>query len=246
MRSHWIAGVSAVLLLVAACANSDFAATGAKKKTANEKNPGLDGKGEPGDPTSTTNPTNEEIQTQTTPTGTTGTITTDDGVIAPQVCNQASIQFISAGQNCAPHAAAYAADDAKSTQLACCPLPTRDILGKDPPQARPGQCNTDEIITGITAERTYNCTKINTVKYKLGPVTPSCYVGDGASGGNGVSGCGAPGPTMTAMTARYGSDACLGFPFGSLIVRNTGKYCRDISAVLLMDLSNNPIPMYKE
>lgn len=172
--------------------------------------------------------------------------TEDETIHAPESCTTATIKFAPAGgAKCPAHYAAYTADDSKSYVIGCCPLPARDILGKNDPVLRGQKCNVDEVATGADASGLY-CTKINTKRYKLGTVQQSCYVGDGASGGQSATPCGAPSATLSAMVASFGSDACIGSPYGSLIVARTSKYCRDVyGSQLFYKDDDSPVKMFK-
>ena len=154
------------------------------------------------------------------------------GVQKPVACNSSNIKFIGGGSSetsCPKNYAAFSADDARSPRFGCCPLPARDILSGDPPATRLNNCAADEIVTGVSGN-SLSCTRINTKRYRLGSTTPTCYNGSGASGGDGAASCGAPTATLQALVQPFGSDACLGFPWGSLMVRWSGKECRDVSA----------------
>jgi len=165
----------------------------------------------------------------------------------PQLCSAANIFFANEGLQCPKNYAAFSADDGNSARLGCCPLPAADMLdGGATPAQRQGQCGPDEVATGVVSGRMLWCSKINTQIYKIGPMARSCYNGSGASGGSGSSKCSAPGQTLQALTAKFGSDACLGYPYGSLIVKNTGKDCKDISGVTITKVDGSPVQMYSE
>lgn len=166
----------------------------------------------------------------------------DETILKPQQCTTANIKFAVGTVNCPKYYAAYTIDDGKQPNLGCCPLPIKDILGKEP--GTPKQtCAGDEVATG-TAGGSLVCTKINTAKYKLAPAKTTCYVGSGASGGSGAGPCGAPNVTLQALVSTMGSDACIGSPFGSLITSYTGKNCGDTAAAQLLYVKDGqPVPM---
>ena len=131
-----------------------------------------------------------------------------------------------------------------TASLGCCPLPARDILAKGDAVLRGAQCGPDEVATGANGN-SLMCSKINTAKYRLGPAQTSCYVGSGVSGSSGSANCGLPSATLQAMSSAFGSDGCIGSPFGSLIVARTGKNCGDVQAAQLFFSQNNqPVPMF--
>jgi hypothetical protein len=178
-----------------------------------------------------------------------GGLSEDNSVvdIRPQLCTAANIFFAGEGTQCPKNYAAFSADDGNSARFGCCPLPSGDMLMANATAAqRQGQCGPDEVATGVVSGRMIWCSKINTQVYKIGPVTKSCYNGSGSSGGSGSSKCTAPGQTLNALTSKFGSDACLGYPFGSLMVKNSGKDCKDISAVAITKLNGSPVQMYNE
>lgn len=173
--------------------------------------------------------------------------TEDETIHKPAVCSTTTIKFAPTGteSKCPAHYAAYTADDSREYKIACCPLPARDILSESEPVERGQRCESNEIATGASASGLI-CTKINTKRYKLDSARASCYVGDGASGGQNATPCGTPSATLQAMVATFGSDACIGNPFGSLIVGRTGKYCRDVtSSQLQYKDSGAAVKMFK-
>lgn len=168
----------------------------------------------------------------------------DETILKPQQCSTANIKYAQNGtENCPEDFAAYAVDDDKHPRLACCPLPVRDILLKNTVGTPRGTCGPDQIGTGV-ANGVLVCSKINTAKYKLGQAAVNCYVGHGASGSSGAGPCGAPNVTLQAMVSVFGTDACLGQPFGALITSWTGKNCGDTtSRQLFYAKDNQPVPM---
>lgn len=222
------------LILAQACTHSDFSGQ-ANKGHTDEQNPPQGGSKMESEP-----PPGPETSSPDT-----GTITsTDASAFQPKVCDATSIFFARAGQKCPANYAAYTADDGSSALLGCCPLPAGDILLSQEPVARSSNCQADEVATGVVSGRTLYCSKIDTTKYKLSSPAKTCYNGSGASGGDGSSKCGGPSATLKALVAKFGSDACMGFPYGSLIVRNSGKDCGDISAAVLTKVDGTPLQMF--
>lgn len=170
-------------------------------------------------------------------------VDTEDGTIIPKECVIGAIEFAAGVTKCPEDYAAYAIDDADTAHLACCPLPAEDILLRGATKQISRTCPANFVATGVTGNQ-LECTQINTQKYQLAPAQV-CYYGSGDSGGDGSSSCGATPGTIQAMTTRFGSDSCIGFPFGSLITRYEDKYCRDMSAVELLTIQGQKIPMYK-
>lgn len=161
-------------------------------------------------------------------------------------CITANVKFTPGdGASCPKHYAAFTADDGSSPNFGCCPLPAKDILSKEPAQNRGTNCLTDEIITGVNGGSVM-CTKINTKRYKLAASSNTCYAGSGASGGSGSAACGVPNATFQALIAKFGSDACIGQPYGSLIVSRTGKNCTDVrSSELQYKTDGQSVKMYE-
>jgi hypothetical protein len=170
------------------------------------------------------------------------------GSAAPLECTSANVKFAAApGKECPANYAAYTADDARSPMFGCCPLPANDILDAAAATPRAGKCAADEVVTGVGAGgNQVLCRKINTTKYKLATTQTTCYAGHGAAGGDGAGECGTPPATFQALTAVFGIDACIGAPFGSLIVARTGSACGDVKSAQLLDLATGQaITMYK-
>jgi hypothetical protein len=162
----------------------------------------------------------------------------DEGCIAvhaPQICTTASLTHAVGAADCGPNKAVFMMDDGTGPNFICCPLPASDILSGNPPQVRAGQCGPGEVITGASSPFTFRCTAINTNRYKLGAAKQPCYFGSGASGSQGVAKCqGHPASFSVLQQNLFGSDGCTGFPFGSLFIRQSSKYCKDMLAVQLL------------
>lgn len=185
----------------------------------------------------------------TTPAGSTPVPTVAPGLppIAAIECNATTIKWAGESSACPTNYAAFAIDDAKSTSIACCPLPATDILINDVPVARPSSCNPDEIAIGGSAGGGLLCQKLNINRYVMLLPQATCYYGSGAAGGSGSASCGAPPATIQAMTARFGSDSCLPVPFGALVTAhgNNGNCSSSRANVLIFRDTGLPVPMFK-
>lgn len=263
-----------LILILVGCTESDFSGAAAKRDRDTGKNrpdqvdsssddEGGDEDVNDGDDNDVGGPNDGKIGTDSDNDGEDGTEGDDDkGAIdgpdagieidedekthKPKACIVENVKFTPGdGANCPAHYAAYTADDGKSPNFGCCPLPAKDILSKDPPQVRGTNCLTNEVITGVSGG-SVSCTKINTKRYKLDVSRKTCYAGSGASGGGGTGACGVPNATFQALISRFGSDACIGQPYGSLIVGRTGKNCADVTSAQLKYVDNDqPVKMYE-
>lgn len=227
-----------VCLGLSGCSNPDFSGgSGAKyiKKTDKPKiptdpsNPGGPG---PGDGTPA-NPNGLEVDSN------------GNALIVPKSCDINSISFVQNEGRCADGSAAYAIDDNKAVYIACCPLPASDILATGAVATTRATCFSGEIAVGASGGGLM-CMPINSARYKLAPPKLPCYLGSGAAGGIGSAKCGAPTATIQAMTAKFGTDACVPQPFGSLVTARTGKNCVDtLGAELLFKDTGLPVTMFK-
>jgi len=152
-------------------------------------------------------------------------------VHAPVTCTTATLTHAVGAMDCGANKAVYMMDDGTGPNFICCTLPANDILSPLPPTVRYGQCAANEVITGATGAFSFRCTEINTARYSLGAAQKPCYFGSGASGSQGVSSCGAHPASFSVLQQNlFGSDGCSGFPYGSLFVKQTSKYCKDMLA----------------
>ena len=143
-------------------------------------------------------------------------------------------------QACPANSVAYAADDARpqNHKIACCALPTPDILDESSsPVVRSGDCDANEVMVGAGGGPAILCQKINTVLYKLGTATSACYYGHGASGSSGSGACGAPNKMLKAIGGSFGSDGCVANP-GSVITGYRGKSCGGVSTRTLLRVAD--------
>jgi hypothetical protein len=163
--------------------------------------------------------------------------TIDEGCVSaqkPQPCTVATLKHVTGAADCGANQAVYMMDDGGGPNFICCPLPATDIL-KGAPTVRAGQCAANEVIVGAVGPFSFKCQAINTVRYKLGPAQASCYFGSGAAGGGGVASCQSHPASFSVLQQNlFGSDGCSGFPYGSLFVRQTSKYCKDMHAARLL------------
>jgi hypothetical protein len=160
-------------------------------------------------------------------------------------------------QTCPAGYAAFAIDDPasevkNSIALACCPLPKSDILSASNVK-REKECGADEVATGCFPtggsfhDAKFICSAINTTKYKLDSEKTTCYLGSGAAGRGGAASCHTPPETVSALIGRapFGSDACVGSPYGALITKKTGKNCSNMKGRLLRYRdTNQPVVMF--
>lgn len=165
-------------------------------------------------------------------------------ILDAKICDSSNIKIISGTGTCDAHSAAYAADDARTATIACCPLPSQNMLKPGTKPGSGGGCQAGDVIVGLSGGAAV-CATINTAAFKLGPKQTTCYAGSGASGGKGASSCSAPAGTATAMTATFGSDSCLPTPFGGLITYIGGKNCANISFRSVTKSDGSPVQMYK-
>jgi hypothetical protein len=163
----------------------------------------------------------------------------------PLTCTTASMTHAVGSKDCGAHQAVYMMDDGVGPNFICCPLPADDILESAPAQIRWGQCSANEVITGAVAQYTFNCTAINTKRYTLASPKKPCYFGSGASGGQSVAKCPSHPTSFSVLQKSYfGSDGCSGYPYGSLFVRQTSKYCKEMLTVQLLynGITGDPPP----
>jgi hypothetical protein len=243
-----------ILLVLAACSGTNFSSDTGGKKSADKGD--ADGDDSDGGPDSDSDAGDSDADGSDSDTEDGGIDSDDSGaddddiiigdenVVEPKECTSANIAVVpGTATNCPAHFAAYAADDADNPKLTCCPLPVKNILKSDPAQARQ-TCLSDEVATGVSGG-SLMCTKINTDKYRLGPAVRSCYIGSGSSGSSGAGTCTVPPGTMAAMNQFFGSDACVGMPYGALIVSWTGDDCGDVQSAQLFDnATSQPIIMH--
>ena len=163
----------------------------------------------------------------------------------PQVCSlQANTIRFARNSQCPMGSAAYAADDSDAAKFACCPVPIRDMLVGQPVLAS-NTCPVGSVVVGAQNNQLW-CRQLNPQYARPTQAQPTCYYGSGASGGDGSRGCGAPPLTIQAMTTQFGSDACLPFPFGGLIVGRRGDDCTDVIFVNIMDpRTGQPLQMFR-
>jgi hypothetical protein len=155
----------------------------------------------------------------------------------PETCSvDTMVHMVGSGtQDCPADYAAFMMDDGHGPNFICCPLPATDILVDEPPVDRATTCEKNEVITGFRGQYSYRCTSINGDRYQLGALQDPCYFGSGASGGSGVSGCASHPHTWDVLQqSLFGSDGCSGYPYGSLFVSQTDKYCEDMRTVQVL------------
>ncbi|MDD4295042.1 MAG: hypothetical protein PHP69_05980 [Candidatus Omnitrophica bacterium] len=176
----------------------------------------------------------------------------------PVICNSSNIVIIdsrSGNVSCPDGYAGFAIDDTTYSSpyyiaMACCPLPDPSILtGSE--KYRDSSCSSNEVATGCYNGRNgkFKCRQIDTTKYTLGSKKTTCYLGHGASGSSGTGQCHTPNQTIRAIIGRspFGSDACVGNPYGGIIVEKTYKNCGDMKARAIYDKSTGqPIEMFPE
>ena len=143
--------------------------------------------------------------------------------------------------------AAYGVDDPAGIQgpgkvikatLVCCPLPKKDILTEQHVFVTE-ECPENHVATGskvpVPGRETtkyLRCTKINTARYQLGTTLPSKYWGRGHAGWHGSQKVRReliPAGLRHAMGRqaidKWDIDGCVGYPWGSLFVKKSSKYC---------------------
>lgn len=145
----------------------------------------------------------------------------------------------------------------------CCRLPYPDILTDHHVYNVMEECPEGYVATGGgVAERcgsfcTMRCTKINTAKYKLGPERSALYwtrkwsaVAWGGGSALKIDWEDIPVAIRNAVgrtsAMRSDVDGCIGFPFGSLLVRKTRKSCDGFFYRQLLFLDGKPVPTYPE
>jgi hypothetical protein len=162
----------------------------------------------------------------------------DEGCTAshtPVTCTTATMTHGVGAVDCGPDRAVYMMDDGTGPNFICCTLPAKDIIAPSPATVRVGQCGANEVITGASGTYSFKCSPINTTRYMLGAPTKPCYFGGGASGSQGVSSCAAHPASFTVLQQNlFGSDGCSGYPYGSLFVKQSSKYCKDMLTVQLL------------
>jgi len=225
-------------LLAVACSDSKFSsATGAKKNKSENQQP---------DPAKSENASGLSGD-QASMSASNKTIGSEEDTTThkPLECTSANVSFSpSQGAVCAKNTVAYAIDDGTFNHVACCPLPAHDILTAGAPAQRGSACGSNEVAVGIN-QGGFMCAKINTARYKLASPRATCYIGNGASGDRGAGPCGAPNATIRAMTSKFGKDACVGSPFGSMVVSKTSKYCGGMKTMqLFFNDTGAAVPMF--
>ncbi len=174
-------------------------------------------------------------------------ITEDDKVQRPTACTTANVKFGIEGpeSQCPANYAAYTADDSKNFIVGCCPLPARDMLVREPAVLRGAQCGANEVATGASNSGLL-CSKLNTARYKLSAPQATCYIGEGFSGFSGSTTCSVPTVTLQALVSHFGSDGCIGVPYGSLIIARNGKNCSNVFGVqVLYNDTGAPVAMFQ-
>ena len=120
----------------------------------------------------------------------------------------------------------------------CCPLPYADVLTEEHVFAEVS-CPEEYIATGAKGwesgpdgTKFMRCTKINTARYQLGPMTPGKYWGNGFAGWQGsdrVDWSEIPAGLRYSVgreaANKWDADGCVGYPWGSLLAKKTSKYC---------------------
>lgn len=155
-----------------------------------------------------------------------------------------TVQSAAAVQTCPPNTAFYGIDDPAgiagpgskiSVSGVCCPLPTHDVLTEEVSFA-PEQCPDQWIATGVKRtgadELSLRCTKINTARYRLAPGRPGAYWGHGDAGWKGaerIEWDNIPASIREAQgherAGWHDVDGCVGYPWGSMLVGRSTKYC---------------------
>ena len=169
-----------------------------------------------------------------TNTDTGGEVDTDPPEHTLLVCSvDTMVHMVGSGtQDCPEDYAAFMMDDGRGPNFICCPLPSTDILVDEPPVERGSACGPDEVISGFKGQYEYRCTGINRDRYQLGSTQKPCYFGSGAAGGSGAPGCASHPHTWDVLQEKlFGSDGCSGYPYGSLFVSQSNKYCKDMRTV---------------
>ena len=101
------------------------------------------------------------------------------------------------------------------------------------------QCPDDYIGTGFEEARAsggqykMRCTLLNTAQYKLGPVSPAYYWGNGASGwknGTKLVNISEINPALREALGWWNAqerdqDGCVGYPYGSFLTKKSCKHC---------------------
>ncbi len=121
----------------------------------------------------------------------------------------------------------------------CCPLPSPDILS-DTHVFVYEECPEEFIATGareVPCDEQYcpvlmRCTRINTDRYQLGSTTAAKYWGNGHAGWRNSERIDHEDIPLGIRFSvgrndgkGYGADGCVGYPWGSLLTKKSGKYC---------------------
>ncbi len=140
----------------------------------------------------------------------------------------------------------------------CCRLPFDDILTDKHIVNIIEKCPEGTIMTSgmdiCGAHCTVRCTYINTDKYYLGPEKPAIYVEDPEEEGVGGQGSSkkimlnlVPAALRDVVTrwtfTEFGTDGCVGDPYGSLLVRKSQRQCSGMFYRQLFYKDGTPVPV---
>lgn len=149
---------------------------------------------------------------------------------------------------------------------ACCPLPSADILS-DEHTLSVDLCPENTVATGSLSTHhdgktieLLRCTRINTARYQLAPAEPAKYWGTGAAGWLGAEEIPWTSIPVAIRSAQgwWGQngrdiDGCIGYPWGSMLVGKSTKYCSGYSFRQLLfrgapgdPLAGTPVKMFPD